>query len=169
MGLEWLNCSDSWHQEYNNREHTKPKATDSQMLCEFKLCCSKKNSAVQMQMRTGVKLQISFTIIILMCLTGLSKQMIFGSRHATDEVLVEGQKWVGPPIQWFCFSSAFGLECKTTFSTGPLGTQTHKLESEAAAKGGYFVQLQGSRSKMGPLAVLWELPFCLSSGGHIKL
>lgn len=32
-----------------------PKATDSQMLCKFKLCCGKNNSAVQMQMHTGVK------------------------------------------------------------------------------------------------------------------
>lgn len=42
----------------------KPKATDSQMLCEFKLCRAKNHSAVQMQMHTGVKIQISFTIII---------------------------------------------------------------------------------------------------------
>lgn len=44
----------------------KPKATNSQMLCKFKLHCGKNNSAVQMQMHTCVKIQISFMIIIFL-------------------------------------------------------------------------------------------------------
>lgn len=47
-----------------------------------------------MQMQTGVKLQISFTIIVLMCLTFLSKQRLFGSRHASYDALVVGQEWI---------------------------------------------------------------------------
>lgn len=71
----------------------KPKATDSQMLCKFKLCCGKNNSAVQMQMHTGMKIQISFTIFFFFCLMLLVKTKIFRSHRASFDDL--SKDWVG--------------------------------------------------------------------------
>lgn len=85
-----------------------------------------------MQMRTGVKLRISFTIIILLrVLSLLSKQRIIGSHHYSYDVLVLGQDWVDTPILSFVlhlehFPALLSLILhivghghKTALSTGP--------------------------------------------------